>query len=295
MKFRTEYLPGRAELTLDPRRPVALLGSCFTQNIARRMTEYGWENFCGAGTLYNPLSIGRVLELLAFSDNPLPEIEQSLFEREGFIHSWLFDSHFSRATQEEIHAKLSETSASLRRSLGEAQALIVTFGTAWCYFLKEMEEYVVSNCHKMPQTLFDRRRVTVAEIADRWTTLCGRLRESYPELKVIFTVSPVRHLKDGFEGNARSKATLLLAVEEICEAAENALYFPAYEIMNDDLRDYRFYANDLVHPSEQGVEYIWEIFRATYVDSDGEALLKAGNKEFKRRNHKGILEMRNEK
>lgn len=289
MKFRTEYVGSRGEITLDPERAVALLGSCFTQNIALKMTECGWETFAEAGTLYNPLSIARVLKLLLFETDSESSLRDSLFESEGYVHSWLFDSHFSRMTAKDVVDNVKESGAALDRTLRKAQALIVTFGTAWCYFLTEKEDYVVANCHKMPQRIFTRRRIGIEEISEEWTEMCRLLGKSYPGLRVIFTVSPVRHLKDGFEGNARSKATLLLAVEQICLQADNASYFPAYEIVNDDLRDYRFYAGDLVHPSEEGVEYLWEKFRETYVDTTGEALLKAGSKEFKRRKHKEII------
>lgn len=137
--------------------------------------------------------------------------------------------------------------------------------------------------------MFERRRLTIGEISALWSDLCNRLTTLYPNLNIIFTVSPVRHLKDGFEGNARSKATLHLAVEEICQASDKCFYFPAYEIVNDDLRDYRFYASDLAHPSDTAVEYIWEIFRQTYVDAEGERLLKEGNRRYKALNHRPIF------
>lgn len=288
MKFRTECTPQRSDLTLDPSRPAVMLGSCFATNMAGKMRECLWPVFSGAGTLYNPLSIATIVELLVLSDNPLEELEASLFESEGYVHSWLFDSHFSRLSAGECLAAIDEARQEMRRALEEAQVMIVTFGTAWCYYLQEKERYVVANCHKMPQSLFSRRRVSAGEIADVWTDLCARLRKLYPDLRIMFTVSPVRHLKDGFEGNARSKATLLLAVEEICERVGDAIYFPAYEIVTDDLRDYRFYASDLVHPSEEAVEYIWEKFRGSYVDEAGERMLREGNKEYKRRQHRPI-------
>lgn len=154
--------------------------------------------------------------------------------------------------------------------------MFITFGTSWCYFLADREDYVVANCHKQPQSLFRRERVNVAEIVKVWGEMVTMLKERYPQLEIVFTVSPVRHLKDGFVGNMRSKAVLLLAIEELCRSYEWCHYFPAYEIVNDDLRDYRFYASDLAHPSEEAVEYIWEVFRATYLDPSGEAILKEG-------------------
>lgn len=288
MKFRTEYIPKKSDLSLDPTVPVVLIGSCFADNMARKMRECQWDVFNDAGTLYNPLSIARVLDLLLFDDDWESHFSESLFESEGYVHSWLFDSHFSRMTAEECMALIKEMRSEMRSVLEKAQVLIVTFGTSWCYFLEENPCYVVANCHKMPQSLFVRRRVSVDKIAEVWTKLHASLSERYPDLKIVFTVSPVRHLKDGFEGNARSKATLILAVEEICDRVGAALYFPAYEIVTDDLRDYRFYASDLVHPSDQAVDYLWEVFVRTFIDSRGEEILRKGNRAFRRLNHRQI-------
>lgn len=273
-----------------------LVGSCFAANIAAKMRECMWQAFNGIGTLYNPMSIAKVLELLVLSDESTEALESSLFEAGERIHSWLFDSHFSASNKQKFIEGIIQTREELLKCLENSQALIVTFGTAWCYALKEeylstpdeKKEYIVANCHKMPAFMFSRRRVSVEEISQMWLYLCNKLNQKYPDLKIIFTVSPVRHLKDGFEGNTLSKATLHLAVEEICKQAEDCLYFPAYELVCDDLRDYRFYASDMVHPSETAVEYIWDIFCNTFVDEKGMLRLKAGLKEYKRLNHRPI-------
>lgn len=288
MKFRTEYIPSKSRLTLDPSRPVALIGSCFADNIARKMRECQWHVFNGAGTLYNPISIARVLEMMLFDENWKDTLKDSIFENEGYFHSWLFDSHFSRKSIEDLVEYVGDMRLNLVDTLEKAQSLIVTFGTSWCYFLEGKSDYVAANCHKMPQLMFSRRRVSIDEIVDLWSCLCNRLNKVFPNLKVIFTVSPVRHLKDGFEGNARSKATLLVAVEEICDRIDGAIYFPAYEIVTDDLRDYRFYASDLVHPSDQAVEYLWEIFQFSFLDAKGIQTLRDGNKSYRRECHRPI-------
>ncbi len=289
MKFRTEYRPLPSSLRLSPEHPVVLLGSCFSQNIARKMIECDWEAFNGVGTLYNPLSIAKVLDLLLFDDDFFTTTKKSLFQApDGLIHSWFFDTHFSRMSADECISAIENCRKNLVSTLSQAETLIVTFGTAWCYFLTEDKE-LVANCHKMPQDMFVRRRISITEIVDVWTQFCQQLKNRFPNLSIIFTVSPVRHMKDGFEGNARSKATLLLAVEEICNRYDFCHYFPAYEIISDDLRDYRFYATDLVHPSDSAVEYIWEIFRQTFLDSRGENLLKEGNRRYKALNHRPIL------
>ncbi len=254
-----------------------------------------WDAFNGVGTLYNPVSISIVLDSLLFNHDS-SYIRASLFESEGKIHSWLFDSHFSAPSSEECLKKIETSKVELRSALSKAQALIVTFGTSWCYELisspdneGSQKDYIVANCHKMPSSLFNRKRVSIEEIASIWIDLCSRLIEEYPDLKILFTVSPVRHLKDGFEGNTLSKATLHLAIERICEQIPAAYYFPAYEIVCDDLRDYRFYAGDLVHPSEAAVEYIWEVFCKTYLDEKGMATIKEGIKLYKQLNHRPIM------
>lgn len=261
------------------------------------MRECLWNAYNGAGTLYNPMSIAKVLELLILDDNPTEKLEASLFEAEGRVHSWLFDSHFSASSNQKCIEGIIQSREELLKSLEAAQVLIVTFGTSWCYSLKEecqnipneeAGEYIVANCHKMPAIMFSRRRASVEEISNLWISMCGRIKQKYPHLKIILTISPVRHLKDGFEGNTLSKATLHLAVAEICNKEEACYYFPAYELLCDDLRDYRFYAADMVHPSDTAVEYIWENFCKTYLDERGIIKLKAGLKEFKRNNHRPI-------
>lgn len=299
MKFRTEYKPTRSTLTLDPTRPIVLVGSCFAANIAAKMRECMWEAFNGVGTLYNPMSIAKVLELMIFGEDYSKKLEASLFDSEGRVHSWLFDSHFSALSREGCLQIIDESRVELLNALSRAQALIVTFGTSWIYSLqggiidtdiaqKQVDEYVVANCHKMPAAIFNRRRVSVDEITHIWIPLCHRIKQIYPHLTIIFTVSPVRHLKDGFEGNTLSKATLHLAIDKICNNVPGVIYFPAYELLCDDLRDYRFYASDLVHPSDMAVEYIWEVFCNTFIDDKGMIRLKEGNREYKRLNHRPI-------
>lgn len=277
MKFRTEYKATKAPFVIDPKKPVVLLGSCFADNISAKMKSCLWEAENPLGTLYNPLSIARALSACLWPEESLSsgvsEFEDSLFNAGGMWRSWLFDSKLSAETREDVVYAFGQRCKRIDSLLKGAGVLFVTFGTSWCYYIKDR---VVANCHKQPAALFERRRLAPDEIVGAWKRLVMRLRECYPGLKVVFTVSPVRHLKDGFEGNARSKAILLLATEEMCRSVEHCYYFPAYEIVNDDLRDYRFYASDLVHPSDEAVEYIWEKFKEMYIDEQGEKRLKEG-------------------
>lgn len=299
MKFRTEYTAGRdASLTLSPRQPLALVGSCFADNIGARARRCMWDAGNPLGVLFNPLSIADALELCLLAENPAARFADTLFEAGGVWHSWMFDSGVSALTPRDCRNIFEERRLRLQDAVGQSGCLFVTFGTAWCYFLADgrdtagragMPGRVVANCHKMPQRMFERRRVSAEDISARWRVLMDRLRELCPGLRVIFTVSPVRHVRDGLHENALSKATLLLAVDSLCAADRMCGYFPAYEIVNDDLRDYRFYASDLVHPSEEAVEYIWEAFQTTYLDDAGRRRLREGESLRRRMDHRPLI------
>lgn len=290
MKFRTEYEGRTGKMMLDPEQPVVLLGSCFTDNIGERMRRCRWKAFPNiTGTLYNPASIARILDLVCMWTDPFQVIEKSLVERDGLWTSWLTDSGCTTYSKSETKEHVFNRLRRLREKLSGASTLIVTFGTAWVYSLAEEPWDIVANCHKFPADTFERRRLSVDEIVGMWEGILSILAITCPNLKVIFTVSPVRHLKDGFEGNSRSKATLQLACEGLCHRHGNTDYFPSFEIMNDDLRDYRFYASDMVHPSEEAVEYIWEKFQGRYLSEASRALLKEGEKVTKRLNHRPIV------
>ncbi|MDE5552464.1 MAG: GSCFA domain-containing protein [Muribaculaceae bacterium] len=290
MKFRTEYLPGKPKLYLDPTEPVILLGSCFADNIGRRMSLCRWDTLVNpCGTLYNPSSISKILRLALSQDDISETIRESVACRDNLVVSWLMDSHASTYSTVETIRNVSQRVKSLSAYLRKAGTLIITFGTAWVYELRETPGYIVSNCHKFSPDTFLRRRLKVCEIVEEWSELLGVLRRYNPVMRVLFTVSPVRHLKDGFEGNSRSKAILQLACEELCDTAGEVFYFPSYEIMNDDLRDYRYYAPDMVHPSEVAVEYIWEKFQQSYLSPESQRMLKDGERETKRLNHRPII------
>lgn len=271
--LHTEYCPTLSPQPLDPERPLTLLGSCFTDSVGSRMRRCRWKavsNPCGV--LYNPLSIAGAVEAAVEGG----DVDKTVMQSGPLWVSWLMDSHAAAYSRQGCVAAVRERLDTLRGSLASSQALVVTFGTAWVYELASQPGYVVANCHKQPQVMFVRRRLGVDEIVERWVSLHSLLQRHFPGLRLIFTVSPVRHLKDGFEGNARSKAVLLLACEELCRRIEGAEYFPAYEILNDDLRSYRFYASDMVHPSETAVDYVWQKFQDRYLTPASQAVLAEG-------------------
>ena len=288
MKFRTEYKPEKSVLTLNPGVPAVLAGSCFSINIARKMDEHGWEAVNPLSTLYNPVSILEAIDMMSDLVNGSARFENSLFYGNDIWSSWWFDSSFSSVNREDCREEFKIRQNEFKTKLEEGKLLIITFGTSICYYLCD-ENFPVGNCHKQPAALFYRKRLTIEEIVEQWNQLISKLQNKFKDLKIIFTVSPVRHLKDGFSGNSRSKAVLQLAVEEICGRNKDCFYFPAYEILNDDLRDYRFYASDLSHPSEEAIEYIWQKFLDTFIDSSGQQLLEEGARHFKALNHKPKL------
>lgn len=284
MKFRTEYIPEKAPFFLDPTTPVVLIGSCFSQNILHKMHEHKWEAINPCSTLYNPLSIDKAIDLM-LGEEGLRIFSESLFKAGDLYHSRWFDSSFSSRDSDACMEEFRLRSEGFKKALSKGAPIIITFGTSIVYYLRE-ESTPVGNCHKLPSSLFERKRLGVKEIVECWNHRLKELRKKYSDTHIIFTVSPVRHMKDGFIGNSRSKSVLLLALEEIINRNEGCFYFPAYEILNDDLRDYRFYASDLVHPSQEAVDYVWEKFKETFLNAAGIKQLDEGLKEVKRRNHR---------
>lgn len=252
MKFRTEIEITKLAEGIDHTQKVFALGSCFAENISERLAKAKFSVTTNPfGVLFNPFSIANAIERLDSARSfAVCDIEAG---RDSFFS---FDAHSSLdgTTQTEAFANLNRAVAHGAKALQNADWVILTFGTAWVY---EREGRVVANCHKQPASQFSRRRLSVTEIVGRYDALFeGVLRDK----KVVLTVSPVRHIGDGLQENSVSKATLRLAVEELVAKYENAHYFPSYEILIDDLRDYRYYADDLAHPSKMAVDYVWERF-----------------------------------
>ena len=261
MEFRTRVtLPvGQDEICHADR--LMLWGSCFTENIGERLSAAKFRCLQNPfGILYNPLSIATALQQVEQRKVYTPD---DLFYDRGLWGSRMHHSSFSAADREECLQKVNNGIAEGAAFLEKADWLVLTFGTAWVYEWKA-DGSVVGNCHKLPERLFTRRLLQVEEICSGWHPLLEELRARHPQLKVLFTVSPIRHVKDGLHGNQLSKATLLLAVDRLCTSLPFCRYFPAYEILLDELRDYRFFADDMFHPNRQAVEYMWECFSETY-------------------------------
>ena len=266
---------------------ILMVGSCFSDEIGAQMQQRYLNVTCNPfGTLYNPLSIAQAIQF-----NPqISKYQLPLVEYGGLWHSMAHHGSFSRATKEEAEEAVTNSIETMQRALNEATVVIVTFGTAWVYEWNQesgvwnQDKYVVANCHKMPECCFTRRRLTVEEIVAAWKPILEQYKDKY----WIFTVSPIRHLKDGLHENQLSKATLLMAVEAISHQHSAVSYFPSYEIVLDELRDYRFYADDLVHPSSLAVNYIWERFTDTFCTSQTKNRMQIEYKRWKQTQHRPL-------
>ena len=284
MELMTRIDIPQSEWKIKPGAKVLLVGSCFADEIGEKMVRGGFDAMVNPfGTLYNPASIAVNL-LRALSEKEVSMSGNVVFEDvEGVWHSWLHHSSFSSVDVATVVARMNETTHRVADFLRDADVLIVTLGTAIIYRLKETG-MLVANCHKQPDSLFVRERLTAYDIVDQWQMLLQLLESVNPKLKVLFTVSPIRHKRDGYHVNQISKGILLQAVDEM-----GVEYFPAYEIMMDELRDYRFYADDMIHPSVQAVEYIWQRFQDTYFDNKTKDAVAKATKEWARRQHRTIV------
>ena len=254
---------------------ILMIGSCFADSIGEQMVQRNLHVTCNPfGTLYNPLSIAQALTM-----TDMPE----LIEHDGLWHSMAHHGSFSRADRNESEQVIRASIETMQKALREATVVIVTFGTSWVYEWKG--ERVVGNCHKLPETNFTSRRLTAEEIVAAWKPLLER----YSDKHWVFTVSPIRHIKDGLHENQLSKATLLQAVEKLTgEAGLTADYFASFEIMLDELRDYRFYADDLVHPSSLAVNYIWERFVDTFCTPQTKNEMNIQHKRWQFEHHRPL-------
>ena len=272
MIFTTPVNAAKSDFEITHKSNIMLLGSCFAQNIGNRLKAYKF-NICANpfGITYNPLSIATILQRTVTGE-PFTAQSPELVESGGLWHSLLHHSDFSRHTQEELLTSINGNLQEAHGRLLAMDVLIITFGTAYVY-TRACDGMVVNNCHKLPAGQFTRRLLSIEEIADAVGKALAPITASRPGVKIIFTVSPIRHLRDGAHDNQLSKATLLLAIERLQKRlGKSAAYFPSYEIVLDELRDYRFYAEDMAHPSPQAVEYIWEKFSDAYLGNGCRAL-----------------------
>lgn len=286
MRFRTEIESIKAGLELGHADKMVLLGSCFTDEVGSRLAADGFDVCANPfGALYNPMSICRCIDRI-LSGEAYSEADLTSGPR-GY-HCLDYATRYSGADIAALLGVLNDDASRLRESLCAGPTVFLTFGTAYVYRLRKGGR-VVGNCHKFPAGEFDRRLLSVDEIVAAVSDSLHRMREAGVR-RVVFTVSPIRHVADGLHGNTVSKAVLHLAVERLCaEWGSFVSYFPAYEMMIDDLRDYRFYAADMKHPSDVAVDYIYEFFSNTYFNADTRREAVEYRRQYKASLHRPIL------
>lgn len=281
MNFRTEVVPPKGrEGMISHSTPILLIGSCFAGNVGERLAGQLFDVTVNPfGPLYNPLSIYEAFAMQSAD-------EELLVSHEGMFHHFMAHSSLSRRSAHETLLQLDEAITSCREAVSRAGMVIITLGTTRCFRLRRNGR-VVANCHKQPASVFEESRLSLSETVGTLRDIVNLIKENAPEgVKILFTVSPVRYLAEGAHSNQLSKATLLLAVEEVCRTFPRADYFPAYEIMMDDLRDYRFYAEDMKHPSPQAVDYIYSLFAATYFAAATAEIAREAGRLTRRLAHK---------
>ena len=284
MEFRTTVKTGENRSWLHHSDSVVLLGSCFSDNMGGKMHGALINALVNPmGTLYNPMSIASGVKRLI---ECRPMAGQELFMQSGVWNSYDFHSRYSLPDKQVTLDRMNQRIELGHKTLRQAQLLTITLGTAIVYRLRSTGQ-VVANCHKVPQHEFERKMASVPEMAQVLDGMLTALHQFNPNLRIIFTVSPIRHIADGLDVNSLSKASLRVAIQNaIVSHQEYCDYFPAYEIMLDDLRDYRFYTSDMVHPSDVAVEYIWQAFQATYLDDRSALAVARCERVHKRLQHR---------
>ena len=260
MQLRTEIEKMPSQKQICCRDGIFVLGSCFADNIGRWLEQACLDVCCNPfGVLYNPSSISSAIKSMMSK-----EVGNRIVQGpDGMYYSFDHHGKFAAQSAEELSSMLAEIHDYSVKSWNSARHILVTFGTSWIY---EREGKVVANCHKFPAKEFHRRRLSVEEIVAEWSSLIKKMGD---DKHIVFTVSPIRHVKDTLHGNQLSKATLLLAIDQLCTLFPDKVeYLPIYEFLIDDLRDYRFYADDMVHPSNLAIEMVTQYFAENCLDKE---------------------------
>lgn len=277
MKFHLDFDIKKPGKLISHSHRLMLIGSCFTENIGENLRKHKFpvlEN--PNGILFNPVSVAEALDM--YIENTVTAAGD-LFELNETWHSWKHHSRFSGITAQDAAAGINQSTQRAHEWLKHADHLLITLGSAWLYTLtgsaaNAKPGAVAANNHKAPADWFRKRLMDPGEVYELLAATVAKLWSFNPSLQVIFTISPVRHLREGAVENNRSKASLIHAVHRLVEEYYNAYYFPAYELVIDDLRDYRFYAEDLVHPNYQATRYVWEKFTGVCMNEDTRTLMK---------------------
>ncbi len=288
MNFRSEFIPKSFSIKLKHSDKLLLIGSCFTEQIGKKLSAHKFEVLENPnGILFNPISISKALTGYAINRNYL---EEELFYYNELWASRDHHSHFSNIDKATALQNINASQQVAHTFLKDADWILITLGSAFVYEWKDIlpnknYDNVAANCHKIPTDKFNRRLTEAHEIIDCLQTMMAEVKIINPKVKFIYTISPVRHLREGFIENNRSKATLIQAVHSLVNE-ENIFYFPAYELVIDDLRDYRFFSEDFVHPNYTATNYVWEKLISSSIDDDAQKLMTAINEINAAKNHK---------
>lgn len=283
MQFRSAIHIDSFPFKISHKSRVFLIGSCFSENISKKLKERKYKSLANPfGISYNPHSIQKLL----LRDKPFQKVE-FIQSDELYFH---YDLH-SELSSTSLDALLLECNKRLDQQksfLNNSDILFISFGTSFVYRLASGNK-IVNNCHKQTASLFTKQMMGKEDIVQEWKTCLANLKRHYPNIKhFVFTLSPVRHLKDGIVANQLSKANLRVVIEEICQEDQQCHYFPSYEIMMDDLRDYRFYKKDLIHPSDLALDYIWEKFSEVFFSKEESVLNREIEKIKQALDHKAF-------
>ena len=264
MELQTKIPLTPSDNPIDYRSTLVLFGSCFVENIGAKLAYFKFQQLQNPfGILFHPLAIENLIQR-AIAGKTYRQDE--IFEQDGIWRCFDAHSDLRSASSEELLQLFNQRLTETRTSLETSSHIIITLGTAWVYEHQALRR-VVANCHKVPQKEFSKKLLSVTEIESSLDNMVEMIQKVNPNAQIIFTISPVRHLKDGFIENQRSKAHLITALHQIVNG-RNVSYFPSYEIMMDELRDYRFYGKDMVHPTQLAVDYIWEKFKSVWIGKD---------------------------
>ena len=288
MKLQTQIpIEKQNRNQIDYDSKVLLLGSCFSENIGNKLNYFKFQTLQNPfGILFHPLAIEN---LITKSINEEVYTDASVFENNNLWQSFEAHSELSSTQKETVIDNLNTAVTETNQFLKEASHIIITLGTAWVY-RHIASDAIVANCHKVPQKKFLKELLSVEEITESLNAIITLVKDVNPKANIIFTVSPVRHLKDGFVENTQSKSHLICGIHQVVDKRNQTFYFPSYELMMDELRDYRFYKADMIHPNEVAIDYIWEKFTETWLKEAAFATMKQVDTIQKGLQHKPFQE-----
>lgn len=275
MQFRTQIPLSKSNNPIDYNSKVLSFGSCFAENMAEKFDYFKFQNETNPfGIIFNPVSIEKVIERTVHEKG---FTEKDVFFHNERWHSFEVHSDLSNSDRQELLETLNKAISETNKQLKEATHIIITYGTSWIYRNLENDE-IVANCHKVPQKQFSKELLSIDTIQKSIQNTIDLIESINPNVNFIFTVSPVRHIKDGFVENQLSKSHLFTALHQVLKIHNLQFtihnYFPSYEIMMDELRDYRFYAEDMLHPNQVAIDFIWHKFSKNYMAEESIALMQ---------------------